>query len=308
MNDDQKQKYAQLTPAQQRLIDTFPEDQKGSAVEFAWAVANANQLENPDAPAQTQVSDGTTPIGGNAATWTKETTSTKTVADLSTSKGQAALGVTGQRRVQIVQTPGGGFAEEPMPGSYVGYKYGVVTPYGTLQRTPQYFQGDEDQIASFTPEEIASIQKRMQKAGVLGNKYRIGIADDTTIDAFKNVLENANRSGTNWNAALNTLQATPRSGEGLTYKVSNPEDIKAVIQQTASKVLGRSADDQLVNRLVKSYQQLQVQEAQGMTVDGMRTGAPDVQVFAQQQLRERAGGDADAYRFSQFASRILGGK
>jgi hypothetical protein len=307
MDEEQKQKYAQLSPAQQRIIDSLPDNQKGSAVDFAWAVANADKLENPNATAQTQTSAGTTPIGGDNVVWTPNvTSSTKTVADLSTTSGQAAIGVTGQRRVQVVQLPSGRLSQEVVPGSYTGYDPTVVTPYGALQKTPKYFEGDEDQIATFRPEEIATIQKRMQKAGLLGSKYRIGVADDATVSKFKEVLAQANRTGSNWDAALNTLQASQQAGGGLTYKVSNPEDIRAVVQQTASKVLGRSADDQLVTRIVKSYQQLQVEEQQGMTVGGMRTGAPDVGVFAETQLREGTGGDAEAFRFAQFASRVLG--
>jgi hypothetical protein len=284
----------------------LPEDQKGSAVDFAWAVANADQLANPNTTTQTQTSSGTTPIGGGNAVWQPGvTSSTNTVADLSTSSAQGAIGVTGQRRVQIVKLPSGQFRQQVVPGSYTGYDPTVVTPYGTLQKTPRYFEGDEDQIATFRPEEIATIQKRMQKAGLLGSKYRIGIADDVTVSKFKEVLAQANRTGSNWDAALSTLQASQQVG-GLTYKVSNPEDIRAVVQQTAAKVLGRSADDQLVNRIVKSYQQLQVEEQQGMTVGGMRTGAPDVGVFAETQLREGTGGDAEAFRFAQFASRVLG--
>jgi hypothetical protein len=307
MNEEQKQKYAQLSPAQQRLIDSLPENEKGSRVDFAWALANADQLENPNATARTQIASGDTPIGGENVVWQPGlTSSTAAVADLSTSSAQGAIGVTGQRRVQVVKLPTGQLRQQVVPGSYTGYDPTVVTPYGTLQKTPRYFEGDEDQIATFRPEEIATIQKRMQKAGLLGSKYRIGIADDATVSKFKEVLAQANRTGSNWDAALNTLQASQQSGGGLTYKVSNPEDIRAVVQQTASKVLGRSADDQLVNRIVKSYQQLQVEEQQGMTVGGMRTGAPDVGVFAETQLREGTGGDAEAFRFAQFASRVLG--
>jgi hypothetical protein len=217
--------------------------------------------------------------------------------------------VPGQRRVQVIQEPGGKLTTKVLSKSYTGFqpKQQPSTPYGAMPSNVRYFAGDEYEIATFKPEEIATIQQQMLKAGLLSKKYRIGIADAETVSAFEKVLGQANTNGTNWTTALGTLMATPKQGSGLTYRVSNPDDIRAVVQQTASSILGRSAEPAVVDRLVKSYQELQIQEQQGMTTPtGARTSAPQVDVFAEKELRKTVGPEADAFRFAQFAKTVLG--
>jgi len=310
LTEEQQKMYAELTPSQQKIVDSAPQAQKGIVIESMWAGNNADQIVGGGTqPPSTPTASGSSGIGASATVWTPDQNTAGQPADLSQSYAQGAIGVAGQRRLQIFQKAGGGFETKPLPGSYTGFQPRVQgTPYGAMPANVRYFDGDEYQIANFKPEEIAEIQQRMNKAGVLGKKYRIGLADDETISAFKEVLGQANRTGTNWTSALGSLVSTPRQGTGLTYKVSNPDDIRKVIQQTASTVLGRSADTELVNRLVKSYQQLQIQEQQGVIKSGgMKTQAPELSVFAEEQLREKSGAEADAFRFAQAAKSVLGG-
>lgn len=311
LTDNQKIKYAELTPAQQKIVDTAPVSQKGIVVEAMWAGNNAEQIVGggPQTTTTTTVPMSGTGIGGSNTVWTGDRGTGNQPADLSQSYAQGAIGVSGQRRLQILQKAGGGFETKAIPGSYTGFQPNVQgTPYGAMPANVRYFDGDEFEIANFKPEEIATIQQRMNKAGILGKNYRIGLADPETVEAFKQVLAQANTNGTNWTSALGSLLSTPRQGTGLSYRVSNPDDIRKVIQQTAGTVLGRSADTALVDRLVKSYQQLQIQEQQGViTSGGARSQAPELRVFAEQQLRQKSGADADAFRFAQAAKTVMGG-
>jgi len=306
LTEEQQIKYSELSVAQQKIIDGVPPNQKGLVIEAMWTGNNADSIV-AGSPTTTTSKSGGTGLGGSSKIWTGE--SGTSVADLSTSTAQPAIGVPGQRRVQIIQEPGGKLTTKVLSKSYTGFqpKQQPSTPYGAMPSNVRYFAGDEYEIATFKPEEIATIQQQMLKAGLLSKKYRIGIADAETVSAFEKVLGQANTNGTNWTTALGTLMATPKQGSGLTYRVSNPDDIRAVVQQTASSILGRSAEPAVVDRLVKSYQELQIQEQQGMTTPtGARTGAPQLDVFAEKELRKTAGPEADAFRFAQFAKTVLG--
>jgi hypothetical protein len=306
LTEEQQIKYSELSVAQQKIIDGVPPNQKGLVIEAMWTGNNADSIV-AGSPTTTTSKSGGTGLGGSSKIWTGE--SGASVADLSTSTAQPAIGVPGQRRVQVVQEPGGKLTTKVLSKSYTGFqpKQQPSTPYGAMPSNVRYFAGDEYEIATFKPEEIATIQQQMLKAGLLSKKYRIGIADAETVSAFEKVLGQANTNGTNWTTALGTLMATPKQGSGLTYRVSNPDDIRAVVQQTASSILGRSAEPAVVDRLVKSYQELQIQEQQGMTTStGARTGAPQLDVFAEKELRKTAGPEADAFRFAQFAKTVLG--
>jgi hypothetical protein len=306
LTEEQQIKYSELSVAQQKIIDGVPPNQKGSVIEIMWTGNNADSIVT-GSPTTTIPTSGSTGLGGSSKVWTGE--SGASVADLSTSTAQPAIGVPGQRRVQVIQEPGGKLTTKVLSKSYTGFqpKQQPSTPYGAMPSNVRYFAGDEYEIATFKPEEIATIQQQMLKAGLLSKKYRIGIADAETVSAFEKVLGQANTNGTNWTTALGTLMATPKQGSGLTYRVSNPDDIRAVVQQTASSILGRSAEPAVVDRLVKSYQELQIQEQQGMTTPtGARTSAPQVDVFAEKELRKTVGPEADAFRFAQFAKTVLG--
>jgi hypothetical protein len=306
LTEEQQIKYSELSVAQQKIIDGVPPNQKGLVIEAMWTGNNADSIVAGSLTTTTSKSGGTG-LGGSSKIWTGE--SGASVADLSTSTAQPAIGVPGQRRVQVIQEPGGKLTTKVLSKSYTGFqpKQQPSTPYGAMPSNVRYFAGDEYEIATFKPEEIATIQQQMLKAGLLSKKYRIGIADAETVSAFEKVLGQANTNGTNWTTALGTLMATPKQGSGLTYRVSNPDDIRAVVQQTASSILGRSAEPAVVDRLVKSYQELQIQEQQGMTTPtGARTGAPQLDVFAEKELRKTAGPEADAFRFAQFAKTVLG--
>ena len=298
----------EFTPEQQAMYDALdPVDQQQ-----VDAAGDKNRVATLMVLYQSTINRrGTT--GGQTATTT--TTQPKdlvfqaggTVTDLTNTFYQEALGVTGGRRVSVTG--------EIIPGTYTGFQQPArqVTPMEELRgrggaaQQPIYFQGDQDKIALFKKEEIASIQAQMKKAGVLGSNYRIGVADEATISAFEKVLGQANRDLTSWQTALGTLQATKPPSKGLQYRVSNPDDISKIIEQTSQRVLGRTIDDATRKRLVTAYQQLQIEEqraaAGGAT---MVTQAPDVGTFTEKKLQKMAGPEADAYKFADFASSLLG--
>lgn len=208
---------------------------------------------------------------------------------------QEALGVSGGRRVSTE-------TGIPQAGTYTGFRRVSTSPIGALVQTPRYFQGDEDMIVNFSREEIADIQGKMKKAGILG-KYRIGVADDATVSAFRKVLEQSNRELGDWTVGLRALQSGQMGGGGLQYRVSSPDDLRAIVEDSSRTMLGRTVDPEFTNRVVKAYQRVQMEEQTAPTV----AKPPQADVFAEKRIKQRFGAEADAYEFAKFAETILKG-
>lgn len=214
-----------------------------------------------------------------------------------TTFSQQPYGVSGNR--QALKATG-----LPVAGSYTGFRLPPLS--NTVDRMkpidPRYFEGDEDLLNGLSRTDVMTIQTGMKQAGILG-KFRLGVVDEATSNAFKEVLGQANKVGGDYMQGLKVLQqAGPASGNGiggsgLAARVSNPDDLGKVIDNSAGLVLGRKVDPAMKQRLVQAYQMLERQNQ-----------APNAGVFAEKQIGQQNSAEADAYKFSQFAETILGGQ
>lgn len=215
---------------------------------------------------------------------------------------ESAIGVTGSR---LISKETG----NPIGGTYKGYtvQQQVEVPGfmrgGYRAKEPLYFEGDEKLITRLGREELATLQQKLVKIGKLGKKFRLGVADSTTVQAFTGLLAEANFMGVDYSTALKTLEASPQvgSGTGLSARVDNPDDLKRIIKRASQAVLGYSVPDDKVMNLVRAYQQEQIKAQTGSSVN-----APSPESFAQARLEEQMPEDAKAYKFAQFAQQFLG--
>jgi hypothetical protein len=307
----------ELTEEQQQFLDELNDFTRNVVLrmdipgqkQFLDSAMAAVQETTPTTIAPGDLAPGdptTTTIAPADGTATNVQIPTYTGSDtpLDTDYFQPALGVSGGRQVSKI-------TGVPVAGTYTGFKP-VFTPTrgerisGQTQVAPKYFNGDEDLINTFTREEVATVQQQMKAAGILG-KYRLGVVDDATLAAFKTVLGQANRTASDWTVGLKALQSGATGGPGLTYRISNPDDLNKVIEQSAKYVLGRSIDPAMSQRIAKAYQQLQIEEQRANQRGGVQTQAPQADVFAAQQIKQKSGAEADAYKFAQYAQAILGG-
>lgn len=203
---------------------------------------------------------------------------------------QKALGGVGFRRID----PKTG---EPIPGSYSGMMIPAETAGGP-EREPLYFQGDEAQIRSLTPEELAKLQTDLEKLGYL-SKYRLGVVDSETLGAFTKLLGEANIYGSDWRTAIDALQNAPSrstGGTGLGRRRANPDDLRRVFRRASQTALGYTLDDARLSQMVSAFQQ---QEGS--------SSAQSAEGFAETQIEKQNPLDTQAYDFAQFAQRFLGG-
>jgi hypothetical protein len=292
LSPDDQAKYDQLPPQLKQIVD--------QNTNMASKSAQIQQL-------YALVSQGTgtnTQIGGGSAAPTFAPGATQTYTD----RFESAIGLEGGRRVDIK-------TGATVPGTITRIGAGAATPMEELRGTPsagfvpRYYERDADLITRFNRDQIADIQAQLNRSGLLGSKYRIGTVDDATRKAWVELLGEANRSNVDWKTALNIATASPIGGgqTKLPPKVSNPEDIKNVVNQVSAKILGRSADPALVDQIVRQFQASQVQSQTGLPMAGGRRVEPmDLQVRAEKAIRKAAGPEAEAMRFAQFAERAFG--
>lgn len=273
-----------LTPDEERILNSLPPDQQAIVRAMPEAGQKLYLQQVASRQQATTTGSGLPPFTGSGSQGTDKT------------YFQPTLGVSGGRRVE--QATG-----LPVAGTYTGFRRVTTSPVGVSVEQPRYFDGDEDMIATFTREQIADIQAKMKKAGILG-KYRVGVADEATVSAFKDVLSQANRELSDWNIGLSVLQqGAVGGGGGLPYRVSSPDDLRTVIEDSSRLVLGRVANPEFTNRVVKAYQDVQMREQTAPTT----VKAPQADVFAEKQIKKRFGAEADAYEFAKFADIILKG-
>lgn len=117
---------------------------------------------------------------------------------------------------------------------------------------PTYVSGSEFDITRLSVENIARLQARLSAAGLIGpsTKFRVGIADSTTISAYKRALETANRYGMSVVEAMDMLASTPQSsggdlsvgGDGK-VKVAGPASLARTTTRTDRNVTTFTAAD-----------------------------------------------------------------
>jgi len=282
-----KKRKENLTPNDQVLYDSLPpalkqivDREKDPAQKSATIRALAAQASAQAAATATTATTATAFSGGTAGT--------------QDSFVEPAIGVEAVRRVSIG-------TQQVVPGTAtrVGGVGGFV---------PRYFERDKDLLSRYSRDQVADIQAKMQKAGLLGNKYRIGVPDDATKKAWEELLGLANNTNVDWTTALRTAQAQPMGATAkLPPKVSNPADILNVARRVSREVLGRE-DAAILNDIVTAFQRQQVRSQTGQLKmqDGARVEQMSLESLAEKKLRKVAGPEAEAYKFAQFAARIFG--
>ena len=273
--------YDSLSPAFKQIVDRIKDPiQKSATIRDLAAQASAQ------AAATATTGTAATAFSGGTATGQQDTFF------------EPAIGVEAGRRISIG-------TQQVIPGTAT--RVGGVGGY-----VPRYFERDADLLSRYSRDQVADIQARMQKAGLLGSKYRIGVPDPATKKAWVELLGLANNTNVDWTTALKTAVAQPVGVGGpakLPPKVSNPADIAKVVQQVAGRVLGRNVEQQFIDGIVRQFQASQVQSQTGALpmAGGRRVEPMDLQTMTEQRLQKAAGPEADAYKAAQFIQTILGG-
>jgi len=166
--------------------------------------------------------------------------------------------------------------------------------HGSIQaRGPRYFEGDEWKPAALSPAGIGSLQEHLAASGLLSGRWRYGIWDDNTADAYKAVLTEANAMGLTADAVIRlrgqseSFGSSGEDGSGgsgggggsggswqydengnpvfvpdpedvytpppLEIKTTNKDDLRAVFRRSIIDTLGQGWSQAQINELVDAY-------------------------------------------------------
>lgn len=170
-----------------------------------------------------------------------------------------------------------------------------------VSRRPLYQSGEElaPPRGMRSTESIAQLQEYLAQTGLLGpeTKFHVGLWDDPTRSAYRNLLEHANTRGLTWQQALVELAATPaqsmnelvgRGRQPLVKRLTNPADLRTAIKRTLTQVAGEAPDD-MVERMIAAYQgqegAAQERNYALQEFGGTMTDPPSVEGFVEDRAR-----------------------
>lgn len=157
---------------------------------------------------------------------------------------------------------------------------------------PLYVSGDEWKQLPTDGAELADLQHKLIAAGYMTDDNIVfGSPDAKTASAMAQLLGSSNATGKVWQttlAARLTMAGQqpqagkkPLQGAPLTIQLTNPDDIKAVIQSGANQIFGKYLDPAEVDKFVSAYQgqeaayQTAQQSAAGLDPYGREILNPD---------------------------------
>ena len=247
----------------------------------------------------------TTPPPAGPSSSTTVPLSPETLAIIAAVQGSLGFGGPGK---DILGFEGSGVFQD---GRLVQYE-GPRKTVGGEQLLPQYFEGDEQNIATWDAEEVIAWQKRLASGGYfLGKSYQPGIVRQSTLDAYKLALTDANQSFISVEQALERSKKFPYSGGTgalKKYRMTAAPDLENVFDKVSQNVLGRTLDTEELNKLVKTFQGVELAGQKSQA--GVAEAAPTATAFAQKKIEAGNQDEADAVQFAGYAQtleRMLGG-
>lgn len=211
-----------------------------------------------------------------------------------------------------------GSARQPL-GPPQGYYQDQTALDPTKAAFQPYINGDEWMPATYEAADRDRLKARMNAAGLYGTSgYQSGSWTREDANAYQIVLESANATLVrDENVVIDNIASevtkSPRvqgPRAPLVSKISNPDDIRAVIKDSAFSLIGQRLSAAEEDRLVALYQQREQAENQSTyaagAAGGTVTGAPSMQAFAESQIEALRPGDVGAHQHLEAFEKILG--
>ena len=141
---------------------------------------------------------------------------------------------------------------------------------------PRYFSEDIDKLGSMSRGYIAQWQMKMNQAGLLGNEFTMGVADNSTLSAYREVLGVANREGISDSEAVSLIAQR-----------------KAVVDAVSQQLLGRTLDEGQAARIARAFQQEELAAQKAYARGGAVEEAPTAQQFVTSAIEKDFGDQVD---------------
>jgi len=147
----------------------------------------------------------------------------------------------------------------------------------------------------------------LQTRGYYGNSKpstnRVDSVDRSAMAEFLNNVANAN--GVTYKTAFQILEGTPQvQGSGKkapSVRVTSPDDLKVVFRKASTDLLGYEIDDATAQKFAKTYQQMEIAEAQKQAAGGVFTSAASPSTVAEQQILKQFQPEAQSFAAANYA-------
>ena len=147
----------------------------------------------------------------------------------------------------------------------------------------------------------------LQTRGYYGNSKpntnRVDSVDRSAMAEFLNNVANAN--GVTYKTAFQILEGTPQlqsSGKKApSVPVTSPDDLKVVFRKASTDLLGYEIDDATAQKFAKTYQQMEIAEAQKQAAGGVFTSAASPSTVAEQQILKQFRPEAQSFAAGNYA-------
>jgi hypothetical protein len=187
-------------------------------------------------------------------------------------------------------------------------------PWGTVEKPHKYITDDLNILYKISTEKLIAYQTLLMKAipgyrPVLGNR-----ADPKLKSVFGQALTQINAlnapddsptRGKSLDDALAILAANPvggmNGGSGLpTFRLNDPDTLKKAFEGGAQTALGRTLSPEDMNKLVNSFNQLDMNYQRAAAGGGTVTQPPNAEVFAETQAEKLSPAEAEANDYSSY--------
>lgn len=218
-----------------------------------------------------------------------------------------------------IGVPAGFTAQRPQNRTARVFGVGVRVPGQELAAVaPRYFDGNEWDPATIPPEDRAQLQLALREAGLFskGQKFTLGVWDDSTRGAYKRLLAYANGTGQTWNEALQEYGRTGGAGGGmidadtgaaagpgsdrapLVKRTTNPSELAATFEVIYRDRTGKKPSPGELSRMVGAYLAGESAQQEALynaaATGGSVSDVIDPKLFAQKQAE--AADQAGAFR------------
>lgn len=198
-------------------------------------------------------------------------------------------------------------AWEPwVPGQWTGH---VNTTLGELASIGAggYRESDTWEPANYDPPTVAQLQSLLVEAGLLDlddlDHDSLGYFDDATRGAYRDLLTRSNAAGATWESTLARMRQNPvaldRKPTGaqrqpFVARVTNPDDLKALIRETLREKSGTGeVGDDVIAAAIREFQGEEVSQQRALydmstagAAGGTVVDAPDPRMFAERKAQE----------------------
>jgi hypothetical protein len=192
--------------------------------------------------------------------------------------------------------------------------YQIPTDFGTPDAPKIYIAEDINIIFKSTKTDLIRYNDLLMKAVPGFRPMSVGNPMDTKLQsAFLKALTainiinqgaNSPIAGKSLDESLVYLSKNPvisgNVGSIPTYRLNDPDTLKKAFEGGAQSALGRTLSEQEMNKLVNSFNQLDMNYQRAASAGGIVTQPPNAEVFAETQAEKMAPVEAESYDYMNY--------